>query len=148
MDEAIWGWLWPKGQMALWLDTQMSFGVTTQVGRMYAELFQILYVSYYFWGNAIGIFLAYKYFYFCVYKKNKGTRKRSANEGDKRRTTREERGSRRGGECASEQLHRVHLFTHAHLFCLLISASVFFFLSVCNGAASRCSCPRGSARSC
>jgi len=76
MDEALWGWLWPKGQMSLWLDTQPSFGVTTPIGRAYAELFQILYVSYYFWGNAIGVILAAKYFWFSVYKKNKGTRKR------------------------------------------------------------------------
>lgn len=76
MDEFIWGWLWPRGQMALWLDTQLDFGVTTHIGRLYAELFQILYVSYYFWGNFIGIVLAVKYFK-CVWnrsKKGMGTR--------------------------------------------------------------------------
>jgi hypothetical protein len=78
MDNALWGWLWPQGQMALWLDTQTLFGVTTFLGRCYAEVFQILYVSYYFWGNAIGVVLTAKYFYFSVWKKNKGTRKRYA----------------------------------------------------------------------
>ncbi len=33
-------------------------------------------MSYYFWGNAIGVILAFKYFYFSVWRKNKGTRKR------------------------------------------------------------------------
>ena len=77
MDEFVWGWLWPRGQMALWLDTQVDFGVTTHIGRLYAELFQILYVSYYFWGNFIGVVLAVKYFR-CVWnrpsKKGMGTR--------------------------------------------------------------------------
>lgn len=78
MDNALLGWLFPKGQLALYLDTQSDFGVTTGIGRVYAEILQILYISYYFWGNAIGVWLAYQYFYYCVYKKNKGTKKRSA----------------------------------------------------------------------
>jgi hypothetical protein len=82
MDEFLLGWLYPKGQLALYLDTQMSFGVTTQIGRIYAEIFQILYISYYFWGNAIGVWLAFQYFYYSVYKKNKGTKKRSVDAKD------------------------------------------------------------------
>jgi hypothetical protein len=76
MDEALLGWLYPKGQLALYLDTQPDFGVTTEFGRIYAEIFQVLYISYYFWGNAIGVILAANYFYYSVYKKNKGTQKR------------------------------------------------------------------------
>ena len=52
MDEFLLGWLYPRGQLALYLDTQMTFGVTTQIGRIYAEVFQILYISYYFWSVA------------------------------------------------------------------------------------------------
>lgn len=77
MDEYLLGWLYPRGQLALYLDTQYDFGVTTEIGRAYAEVLQILYISYYFWGNAIGVYLAFHYFYFAVWKKNKGTKKRS-----------------------------------------------------------------------
>lgn len=76
LDKALLGWAYPKGQLALYLDTQPDFGVTTAFGRMYAELFQVLYISYYFWGNAIGVILAFQYFYYTVWKKNKGTKKR------------------------------------------------------------------------
>jgi hypothetical protein len=82
MDTALLGWLYPQGQLALYLDTQMTFGVTTAFGRAYAEVFQILYISYYFWGNAIGIYLAYQYFYYAVYRKTmRGAKKRYARGG-------------------------------------------------------------------
>ena len=76
MDEFLLGWLYPRGQLALYLDTQYEFGVTTQFGRFYAEILQLLYISYYFWGNAIGVYLAFQYFYYSVYKKQRGTKKR------------------------------------------------------------------------
>lgn len=76
MDEALLGWLYPRGQLALYLDTQTTIGVTSLFGRIYAEMFQILYISYYFWGNAIGVWLAFQYFYYSVWRKNKDTKKR------------------------------------------------------------------------
>jgi len=79
MDESLLGWLYPRGQLALYLDTQPTFGVTSVFGEVYAEVFQILYVSYYFWGNAIGVYLAFQYFYFHVYRKDASqTKKRLA----------------------------------------------------------------------
>ena len=81
MDEVLLGWLFPRGQMALWLDTQTTIGVTTEIGRFIAEFLQIMYISYYFWGNVLGAWLLYHYFYHTVYKNagsvgsSKGTKK-------------------------------------------------------------------------
>ena len=69
-DTALLGWLFPQGQVALWLDTDPIIGVTTVVGRITAEVLQTVYVSYYFWGNGLGVYLAYLYFYHHVYLTN------------------------------------------------------------------------------
>eukprot|EP00823_Brevimastigomonas_motovehiculus_P004290 TRINITY_DN279_c0_g12_i1.p1 TRINITY_DN279_c0_g12~~TRINITY_DN279_c0_g12_i1.p1 ORF type:complete len:544 (-),score=120.20 TRINITY_DN279_c0_g12_i1:144-1775(-) len=68
LDDFFLGWLYPKGQMALWLDNSSILGPTTTLGCWMVEIFQIMYVSYYFWGNAIALYLMWQYFYVCVYK--------------------------------------------------------------------------------
>jgi len=62
IDSALLGWLCPQGQLALCLDTHQHFGVKTAVGMVVAELLQAMYVSYYFWGNILGGWLAFHYF--------------------------------------------------------------------------------------
>ena len=62
LDEAVLGWLCPQGQLALCLDVHPLIGVKTLFGAVMAELLQLMYVSYYFWGNLLGGWLAYKYF--------------------------------------------------------------------------------------
>ena len=62
IDNALLGWLCPQGQLALCLDTHAHFGVKTAVGMVVAELLQAMYVSYYFWGNILGGWLAFVYF--------------------------------------------------------------------------------------
>ena len=62
IDSALLGWLCPQGQLALCLDTHQHIGVKTAVGMVIAELLQAMYVSYYFWGNILGGWLAFKYF--------------------------------------------------------------------------------------
>ena len=62
LDEAVLGWLCPQGQLALCLDTHPLIGVKTVFGAVLAEVLQLMYVSYYFWGNCLGGWLAYQYF--------------------------------------------------------------------------------------
>jgi len=76
MDKQLLGWAFPHGQLALWLDGNTAVGVTTAFGRVVAEFLQIMYVSYYFWGNALGVYLAYLYFYQACYKQEKSSKKK------------------------------------------------------------------------
>ena len=62
LDDAVLGWLCPQGQLALCLDTHPLIGVKTLFGAVLAEVLQLMYVSYYFWGNCLGGWLAYQYF--------------------------------------------------------------------------------------
>ena len=65
MDTQILGWFFPKGQVALFLDQNEFIGPNTFIGMIYAEILQIMYGSYYIWGNALGIYLAYQYYLAC-----------------------------------------------------------------------------------
>lgn len=62
VDEAFLGSFFPRGQFSLWLDTNPVIGVTTFFGRVASELLQVLYVSYYLWGNGLMIYLLYRYY--------------------------------------------------------------------------------------
>jgi len=62
LDELLLGWAFPKGQFALWLDTNPYIGPLSPIGRIYAEVLQVLYVSYYFWGNVLLVWLGFLYF--------------------------------------------------------------------------------------
>ena len=57
MDDFLLGWLFPKGQLALALDGNAYVGPATVIGKIVAEVLQILYASYYFWGNGLLIYL-------------------------------------------------------------------------------------------
>jgi membrane-associated phospholipid phosphatase len=65
--------IFPKGQVSLYLDTQPTFGTLTTSGKIYAEILQIFYISYYFWGNALGLYLTYYYYLNLTQKHQKRT---------------------------------------------------------------------------
>ena len=52
-DTALLGWLFPKGQLALWLDTNPVVGPSTVLGAIIVDLLTIVYVSYYLWSYVI-----------------------------------------------------------------------------------------------
>ena len=61
----------PKGQLALYLDTNKIYGVTTRISSIYVEILQWCYVSYYFWGNLLGIYLISYYYQYIESDKQK-----------------------------------------------------------------------------
>lgn len=62
-DTYLFGKIFPEGQISLYLDQNLDFGVNTSIGYIYSEFLQLFYFTYYFWGNCLGVFLIYKYFY-------------------------------------------------------------------------------------
>jgi hypothetical protein len=66
-DEALLGWVWPRGQVSLFLDSSSLIGPTSMLGYFYTEILQVFYTSYYLWGNGLGLYLAFKYFYPMLY---------------------------------------------------------------------------------
>jgi len=77
MDTALLGWAFPKGQISLWLDTNTVIGVTSTIGILCTEVLQVMYASYYLWGNGLGAWLAFQYFYRMLYLKQAKTARRS-----------------------------------------------------------------------
>lgn len=55
IDSFLLGWLLPKGQLALWLDTNSVLGPTSVLGAIITDLLTIVYVSYYLWSYIIMI---------------------------------------------------------------------------------------------
>ena len=47
-DTYILGTIFPKGQVSLYLDQDQNYGVNTELGHIYSELFQFFYFTYYF----------------------------------------------------------------------------------------------------
>lgn len=60
-DNYLLGRFFPKGQLSLYLDTEKNIGVQSEVGKVYAEIFQWIYVSYYFHGNLVAAYLLLNY---------------------------------------------------------------------------------------
>jgi len=63
VDTQLLGRFFPRGQVSLFLDSDPVIGVTSFLGRCLTEVLQIAYCSYYFWGNALLLYLAYLYFH-------------------------------------------------------------------------------------
>jgi hypothetical protein len=61
VDSLLLGWAFPRGQLALWLDSSTLLGPDTPLGRLLTEVLQVCYASYYFWGYALGVFCTYEY---------------------------------------------------------------------------------------
>jgi hypothetical protein len=60
-DETLLGAFFPRGQFALWLDTNALLGPPTFLGMLLCEVLQVAYASYYVWGNGLGLYLMYLY---------------------------------------------------------------------------------------
>lgn len=61
LDDRFLGWLFPQGQLALWLDQSTYFNPSTFIGKLYTEFFELVYVSYYFWGYLFELILLVRY---------------------------------------------------------------------------------------
>lgn len=55
VDNFLLGWIFPKGQFALWMDNNSVFGPTSVLGSIIVDLLTIIYVSYYLWSYIIMI---------------------------------------------------------------------------------------------
>lgn len=53
VDRGLLGWLWPEGQLSIWIDRSSWIGPTTPLGRVVSELLQVSYFSYYAWGYGL-----------------------------------------------------------------------------------------------
>jgi hypothetical protein len=62
LDERLLGWLFPGGEVAVWLDRHAWFGPATWTGKALTEVFQLFYFSYYFWGYLLLIWLMVRVF--------------------------------------------------------------------------------------
>jgi len=62
LDESLVGFLFPYGQLSLFLDQSEAIGPSSFIGRLYGEILQVSYTSYYVWGNGLGVYLAIHYF--------------------------------------------------------------------------------------
>jgi len=65
LDRTILGSFFPEGQLALWADNSEWIGPDSFLGRVVTEILQLLYFSYYIWGNALVIYMGLDYFYSC-----------------------------------------------------------------------------------
>lgn len=64
-DRTILGQFFPEGQLALWADTSDWIGPYSLLGRLVTEILQLLYFSYYIWGNALIIYMGLEYLFSC-----------------------------------------------------------------------------------
>lgn len=60
IDQFILGWLFPKGQLSLWVDAHPYFNPSTFLGKLIVDFLQIIYVSYYFWGYFLMLYLIHQ----------------------------------------------------------------------------------------
>lgn len=67
LDKTLLGRFFPEGQLALWADQSNWIGPYSFLGRCVTEILQLLYFSYYIWGNALVIYMGLDYFY-SIYK--------------------------------------------------------------------------------
>ncbi|GAM22535.1 hypothetical protein SAMD00019534_057100, partial [Acytostelium subglobosum LB1] len=58
-DSSLMGWLFPMGQMGLYIDKSDRLGPDSFIGSLSTEVFQLSYISYYIWGYSMEIYLIY-----------------------------------------------------------------------------------------
>ena len=61
-DTYLFGNYWKLGQLSLHLDTDINYGINTDIGHIYVEILQTFYMSYFIFGNFLAMYLAYTYF--------------------------------------------------------------------------------------
>ncbi|EGG17758.1 phosphoesterase [Cavenderia fasciculata] len=59
-DKTLMGWVFPLGQLGLFVQDSSWFGPSSFIGRLSTEIFQISYISYYIWGYFMEIYILYK----------------------------------------------------------------------------------------
>ncbi|EFA75425.1 phosphoesterase [Heterostelium album PN500] len=59
-DSSILGWLFPFGQLGLFIDKSSSIGPDSFVGKLSTEIFQLSYISYYIWGYFMEVYVLFK----------------------------------------------------------------------------------------
>jgi len=57
MDTVLLGWIFPRGQVGLWAQSSALFSPAMPIGKLITEILQCTYMSYYFWGNGMILFL-------------------------------------------------------------------------------------------
>lgn len=60
LERRAFGWVFADGQIVNWLDTSVYFGPHTLVGRVLTEVFQLAYLSFYWWTYLLILMLALK----------------------------------------------------------------------------------------
>jgi len=60
LDTTLVGWIFPKGQLALWAEQSPVFSPAQPVGKWMTEILQLAYMSYYLWGNVFMAWLLLK----------------------------------------------------------------------------------------
>jgi len=60
VDAATLGWLFPDGQIAVWIDRSDLIGPLTLAGRVLTELLQIAYATYFVWGPGLVLLLCWR----------------------------------------------------------------------------------------
>ncbi|KAM9955426.1 hypothetical protein ACTFIW_000065 [Dictyostelium discoideum] len=58
-DQVLMGWMWPKGQMAIFVDESTIIGPYSFIGKLSTEILQLSYISYYIWGYFMEIYILY-----------------------------------------------------------------------------------------
>jgi len=57
MDTVLLGWAFPHGQIGLWAQASPTFGPDKPMGKLVTEVLQCTYMSYYFWGNLMLLYM-------------------------------------------------------------------------------------------
>eukprot|EP00656_Telonema_subtile_P029735 TRINITY_DN32822_c0_g1_i1.p1 TRINITY_DN32822_c0_g1~~TRINITY_DN32822_c0_g1_i1.p1 ORF type:complete len:385 (+),score=84.20 TRINITY_DN32822_c0_g1_i1:132-1286(+) len=57
MDTLFLGWAFPHGQVGLWAQASPVFNPAAPLGKLVTEVLQCTYMSYYFWGNGMLLFM-------------------------------------------------------------------------------------------
>eukprot|EP01132_Coremiostelium_polycephalum_P008535 gene8535-10490_t len=58
-DNTLMGWLFPLGQMGLFVDQSRFIGPQSFLGRFSTEIFQLSYISYYIWGYFMELYILF-----------------------------------------------------------------------------------------
>jgi len=62
MDKMLLGWLFPQGQLGLWAMQHPVFSPALPIGKAITEVLQCTYMSYYFWGNGMLLYMVLTHF--------------------------------------------------------------------------------------
>ncbi|KAF2078378.1 hypothetical protein CYY_000361 [Polysphondylium violaceum] len=58
-DSSLLGWIFPLGQMGLFIDKSSFIGPYSFIGELSTEIFQLSYISYYIWGYFMEVWILF-----------------------------------------------------------------------------------------